>query len=68
MHRWFWRPEIALRGFFIPTFIPEANKFAERFAKIVGGNAMSMLAEILFDIPGTAHCLGGCPRFNIVPC
>jgi len=21
---------------------------------------MSMLPEILFDIPGTAHCLGGC--------
>jgi cholesterol oxidase len=22
---------------------------------------MSMLTEILFDIPGTAHVLGGCP-------
>jgi cholesterol oxidase len=22
---------------------------------------MSMLTEILFDIPGTAHILGGCP-------
>jgi len=21
---------------------------------------MSMLPEILFDIPGTAHCIGGC--------
>ena len=21
---------------------------------------MSMLPEILFDVPGTAHCLGGC--------
>jgi cholesterol oxidase len=29
---------------------------------------MSMVTEILFDVPGTAHILGGCPmadsRFN----
>jgi cholesterol oxidase len=48
------------RGQRIPTFIPEANKFAEHFAQMAGGTAMSMLPEILFDIPGTAHCLGGC--------
>jgi len=27
---------------------------------MAGGTAMSMLPEILFDVPGTAHCLGGC--------
>jgi cholesterol oxidase len=27
----------------------------------VGGTALSMVNEILFDIPGTAHVLGGCP-------
>ncbi|MGB7556139.1 MAG: GMC oxidoreductase, partial [Candidatus Korobacteraceae bacterium] len=43
----------------VPTFIPKANEFAERFAQIAGGTAMSMLPEILFDVPGTAHCLGG---------
>ena len=31
-----------------------------KFAKIAGGAAMSMLPEILFDVPGTAHCIGGC--------
>ena len=51
---------LASRGERIPTFIPAANKFAELFAQIVGGSPMSMLPEILFDIPGTAHCLGGC--------
>jgi cholesterol oxidase len=54
------RKVLATRGDRIPTFIPAANKFAEQFAQMVGGSAMSMLPEILFDIPGTAHCLGGC--------
>lgn len=44
----------------IPTYIPQANEFAEKFALITGGTAMSMLPEILFNVPGTAHCLGGC--------
>lgn len=59
---WLWpfRKSLVSRGERIPTFIPAANKFAELFAKIAGGTAMSMLPEILFDIPGTAHCLGGC--------
>jgi len=54
------RKTLVSRGQRIPTFIPEANKFAEHFASMAGGTAMSMLPEILFDIPGTAHCLGGC--------
>jgi cholesterol oxidase len=57
---WPFRKVLASRGQRIPTFIPAANDFAEHFAKIAGGSAMSMLPEILFDIPGTAHCLGGC--------
>jgi cholesterol oxidase len=57
---WPFRKVLASRGERIPTFIPAANKFAEQFAKIVGGSPMSMLPEILFDVPGTAHCLGGC--------
>ena len=59
---WLWpfRKVLASHGQRIPTFIPAANKFAEHFAKVVGGSPMSMLPEILFDIPGTAHCLGGC--------
>ena len=48
------------RGDKVPTYIPKANEFAREFAKVAGGTAMSMLPEILFDIPGTAHCIGGC--------
>jgi cholesterol oxidase len=59
---WFWpfRKFLVSRGTKIPTFIPAANAFAERFASMCGGTAMSMLPEILFNVPGTAHCLGGC--------
>ena len=39
---------------------PPANEFAQKFASVACGTAMSMLPEILFDVPGTAHCLGGC--------
>ena len=48
------------RGDKVPTYIPRANEFAQKFATMVGGSPMSMLPEILFDVPGTAHCLGGC--------
>jgi cholesterol oxidase len=44
----------------IPTFIPQANEFARNLAASIGGVPMSMVSEILFDIPGTAHILGGC--------
>jgi cholesterol oxidase len=59
---WFWpfRKFLVSRGDKVPTYIPKANEFAERFARTAGGTAMSMLPEILFDVPGTAHCLGGC--------
>ena len=57
---WPFRKMLVSRGEKIPTFIPRANQFAELFAHIAGGTAMSMLPEILFNIPGTAHCLGGC--------
>jgi cholesterol oxidase len=59
---WFWpfRKFLVSQGTKIPTFIPAANAFAEKFAAMCGGTAMSMLPEILFNVPGTAHCLGGC--------
>ena len=60
--RWFWpfRKFLVSRGKKVPTYIPKANEFAEKFAKLTGGFALSMLPEILFDVPGTAHCIGGC--------
>ncbi|HLJ51285.1 MAG TPA: GMC family oxidoreductase [Bryobacteraceae bacterium] len=60
--RWFWpfRKVLVSRGAKIPTFIPRANEFAGKVAEMIGGTPMSMLTEILFDVPGTAHILGGC--------
>ena len=72
---WWWpfRKYLASRGSRVPTFIPQANEFAQKFATVAGGTAMSMLPEILFDVPGTAHCLGGCtigdsPEKGVVDC
>ena len=60
---WFWpfHKMLMSRGKRIPTFIPQANEFARKAAALVGGAPMSMVTEILFDVPGTAHILGGCP-------
>jgi cholesterol oxidase len=57
---WPFRKILVSRGERVPTYIPRANEFAEKFARLSGGTAMSMLTEILFDVPGTAHCVGGC--------
>ncbi len=59
---WYWPFGKSMKssGKKIPTFIPEANNFAEKLAKMQGGGAMSMVSEILFNIPSTAHILGGC--------
>ena len=59
---WFcpFRKFLVSRGQRVPTYIPQANEFAKKFARVAGGIPMSMLPEILFDIPGTAHCIGGC--------
>jgi cholesterol oxidase len=60
---WFWpfRRTLVSQGMKIPTFIPRANEFARQIAELTGGTALSMITEILFDIPGTAHVLGGSP-------
>jgi cholesterol oxidase len=42
-----------------PTFIPIANQTAEWFATRTGGIAQSAVTEALFNIPTTAHILGG---------
>src|SRR5204863_2417833 len=34
---------------------------AQLVAKMTNGTPMSLVTEILFDVPGTAHILGGCP-------
>ena len=59
---WFWpfKKFLVSRGEKVPTYIPQANEFAKKFAHIAGGIPMSTLPEILFEVPGTAHCIGGC--------
>ena len=59
---WFWpfRKFLVSRGQKVPTYIPKANEFAKTLAQLTGGFPMSMLPEILFNVPGTAHCIGGC--------
>jgi cholesterol oxidase len=59
---WFWpfKRSLVSRGEKVPTYIPQANEFAKKFAQVAGGTAMSTIPEILFDVPGTAHCIGGC--------
>ncbi len=60
---WFWpfRKVLASQGRRIPTFIPQANEFAHKAAPLIGGAAMSMFPEVVFNIPSTAHVMGGCP-------
>ncbi|SPE44992.1 Cholesterol oxidase [Candidatus Sulfotelmatobacter sp. SbA7] len=59
---WFWpfRKFLVSRGEKVPAYIPKANEFAKTLAQLTGGFPMSMLPEILFNVPGTAHCIGGC--------
>ncbi len=44
-----------------PTWIPAANRAARAAADIMGGLPVGSIFEALFDIPTTAHIIGGCP-------
>ena len=44
----------------VPSFIPIANNVAKRMGQKINGQPMSAITEVLFDIPSTAHILGGC--------
>ena len=60
--RWYWpfRKLLVSAGQRIPTNIPAANELALRAAERFGGIAITSSTEILFDMPMTAHCIGGC--------
>jgi cholesterol oxidase len=51
--------KLATEGAQIPACIPQANLFAARMAEQTGGVPVTSLTEILFDVPTTAHILGG---------
>jgi cholesterol oxidase len=59
---WFWpfSRTLSSEGTRIPTNIPQANAFAEHAAAKFGGIPITSTTEILFDLPMTAHCIGGC--------
>jgi cholesterol oxidase len=44
-----------------PTYIPAANAFTGWLARQTGGVPASSVTEALFNIPSTAHILGGAP-------
>jgi cholesterol oxidase len=60
--RWWWpfKKHLTTQGERIPTNIPQANAFAEKAAEAFGGIPITSSSEILFDMPMTAHCIGGC--------
>jgi cholesterol oxidase len=60
--RWFWpfTRLLCTEGERIPTNIPQANAFVARAAAQLGGIPITSWFEILFDMPMTAHCIGGC--------
>src|SRR6185369_7554431 len=60
--RWWWpfKAHLTTEGQRIPTNIPQANLFAEKAAAKFGGIPITSSSEILFQMPMTAHCIGGC--------
>lgn len=59
---WYWPlvKTLTSQGDPIPTFIPEANDFTRKAAEATGGVGLSSMSEIAFNVPMTAHCMGGC--------
>ena len=43
----------------VPPFIEPANRFAEKMAQRFQGKPLTALTEIFFNVPTTAHILGG---------
>jgi cholesterol oxidase len=58
---WYWPfiKVLTTAGEPITTYIPAANRFAELGASVTGGVPCTTITEVLFNIPMTAHCIGG---------
>jgi len=70
---WYWpfSKQLCSEGNRIPTYIPQANAFTEKMARMFGGTPMTTLTEILFNVPFSAHCMGGCaiatsPEYGVI--
>lgn len=59
---WWWpfSKTLSSEGKPLPVYIPQANAFTEKVAKMFNGYPMTTKTEILFNVPFTAHCMGGC--------
>jgi cholesterol oxidase len=59
---WWWpfSKVLSSQGQPLPVNIPQANEFTKKMAKMFNGHPMTTLTEILFNVPFTAHCMGGC--------
>lgn len=60
--RWFWPfgKLLCSEGQPIPTNIPQANAFTRKMAQAFGGIPFTTMTEVFFNVPFTAHCMGGC--------
>ena len=45
----------------VPAYIESGQKVLHRYAAQTGGVAQNIILEVLFNVPTTAHILGGCP-------
>jgi cholesterol oxidase len=48
----------------VPVYFPAAHDLARRMARRLDAEAQSVNVEIAFNVPTTAHILGGCPMGN----
>ena len=51
--------KVASEGPKIPSYIPQANRFAAKLGEAFNGTPKTSLGEIFLDAPTTAHILGG---------
>ncbi len=57
----FTRISLDSRGNDVPAYIPGGALVMDLYAKKVGGVKQNILPEVMFNIPSTAHILGGAP-------
>lgn len=71
--RWYWpfSKMLCSEGKKIPTNIPQANEFTRKMAAHFNGIPFTTATEVFFNVPFTAHCMGGCamadsPRRGVI--
>lgn len=44
----------------VPAYLPVAQEAAQKLAGILDGEPQNVISEVVFNMPATAHILGGC--------